>query len=442
MSKTKNLYIKTFGCQMNVYDSERMATAMGSEGYNEVSSPEEADMILLNTCHIREKAAEKVYSDLGRFKPLKAKNPDLKIGVTGCVAQAEGKEIMRRQPLVDIVVGPQAYHRLPDMVKAVENGQKAIDTEFPEEDKFEHLPRAPKMKRAPSAFLTVQEGCDKFCAFCVVPFTRGAEVSRPVSQIVAEAADLVERGVRDITLLGQNVNAYHGAMNEGDATLPQLIRELSKIEDLKRIRFTTSHPNDMTQELIDAHGEMEKLMPYLHLPVQSGSDNVLKAMNRKHTAESYLEIIERLRVARPDLALSGDFIVGFPGETDADFEQTLDLVREIKYAQAYSFKYSTRPGTPAADNKLQVPEDVKSDRLKRLQDLLSQHQREFMGTMVGRVLPVLLERPGRLDGQLVGRSEYLHGVHATIDQAQIGDVVNLRILGADTNSLRAEFVSK
>lgn len=442
MSKTKNLYIKTFGCQMNVYDSERMATAMGSEGYTEVSSPEEADMILLNTCHIREKAAEKVYSDLGRFKPLKAKNPDLKIGVTGCVAQAEGQEIMRRQPLVDIVVGPQAYHRLPEMVKAVEKGEKAIDTDFPEEDKFELLPKAPKMKRAPSAFLTVQEGCDKFCAFCVVPFTRGAESSRPVSQIVAEAADLVDRGVRDITLLGQNVNAYHGPMGDGDATLPQLIRELSKIDDLKRIRFTTSHPNDMTQELIDAHGEMEKLMPYLHLPVQSGSDNVLKAMNRKHTADSYLKIIERLRVARPDLALSGDFIVGFPGETDADFEQTLDLVREVKYAQAYSFKYSTRPGTPAADNKMQVPEDVKSERLQRLQALLSQHQKKFMGTMVGRVLPVLLERPGRLEGQLVGRSEYLHGVHATIDQAKIGDVVNLRILGADTNSLRAEFVSK
>jgi tRNA-2-methylthio-N6-dimethylallyladenosine synthase len=442
MSKTKNLYIKTFGCQMNVYDSERMATAMGAEGYNEVSSPEEADMILLNTCHIREKAAEKVYSDLGRFKPLKAKNPDLKIGVTGCVAQAEGKEIMRRQPLVDIVVGPQAYHRLPEMVKSVEKGVKAIDTDFPEEDKFEHLPSAPKMKRAPSAFLTVQEGCDKFCAFCVVPFTRGAEMSRPVAQIVTEARDLVERGVRDITLLGQNVNAYHGPMGDGDATLPQLIRELSKIDDLKRIRFTTSHPNDMTQELIDAHGEMEKLMPYLHLPVQSGSDKILKAMNRKHTADSYLKIIERLRVARPDLALSGDFIVGFPGETDADFEQTLDLVREVKYAQAYSFKYSTRPGTPAADNKTQVPEDVKSERLQRLQALLSQHQKEFMGSMVGRVLPVLLERPGRLEGQLVGRSEYLHGVHATIDQAQIGDVVNLRILGADTNSLRAEFVNK
>jgi len=442
MSKTKNLYIKTFGCQMNVYDSERMVTSLGADGYNEVSSPEEADMILLNTCHIREKAAEKIYSDLGRFKPLKKANPDLKIGVAGCVAQAEGEEIMRRQPLVDIVVGPQAYHRLPEMVKSVEKGEKPIDTEFPEEDKFEHLPEAPKMKRAPAAFLTVQEGCDKFCAFCVVPFTRGAEVSRPVSQIVTEAQGLVERGVRDITLLGQNVNAYHGEMGDQDATLPQLIKELSKIDDLKRIRFTTSHPNDMTQELIDAHGEMEKLMPYLHLPVQAGSDRVLKAMNRKHTAESYLKIIEKLRVARPDIALSGDFIVGFPGETDEDFEQTLDLVREVKYAQAYSFKYSTRPGTSAADNPNQVPEEVKSERLARLQALLTQHQKEFMGSMVGRVLPVLLERPGRLEGQLVGRSEYLHGVHATIDQAEIGDVVNLRILGADTNSLRAEFVGK
>jgi tRNA-2-methylthio-N6-dimethylallyladenosine synthase len=401
MSNTKKLYIKTFGCQMNVYDSERMATSLGADGYNEVSSPEEADMILLNTCHIREKAAEKIYSDLGRFKSLKAKNPDLKIGVTGCVAQAEGEEIIKRQPLVDIVVGPQAYHRLPAMAKSIENGKKIVDTEFPEEDKFEHLPTAPKSKRAPSAFLTVQEGCDKFCAFCVVPFTRGAEVSRPVSQIINEAQDLVERGVRDITLLGQNVNAYHGKMGNNDASLPQLIKELSNIEDLKRIRFTTSHPNDMTQELI-----------------------------------------EKLRIARPDIALSGDFIVGFPGESDEDFEQTLELVREVKYAQAYSFKYSTRPGTPAAESKKQVPEEIKSERLSRLQSLLSQHQKEFMETMVGKTLPILLERPGRLDGQLVGRSEYLHGVHASIDRAQIGDIVNLRILGADTNSLRAEFVSK
>jgi len=442
MSNTKKLYIKTFGCQMNVYDSERMATSLGADGYNEVSSPEEADMILLNTCHIREKAAEKIYSDLGRFKSLKAKNPDLKIGVTGCVAQAEGEEIIKRQPLVDIVVGPQAYHRLPAMAKSIENGKKIVDTEFPEEDKFDHLPTAPKSKRAPSAFLTVQEGCDKFCAFCVVPFTRGAEVSRPVSQIINEAQDLVERGVRDITLLGQNVNAYHGKMGNNDASLPQLIKELSNIEDLKRIRFTTSHPNDMTQELIDAHGEIEKLMPYLHLPVQSGSDKILKGMNRKHTTKSYLEVIEKLRIARPDIALSGDFIVGFPGESDEDFEQTLELVREVKYAQAYSFKYSTRPGTPAAESKEQVPEEIKSERLSRLQSLLSQHQKEFMETMVGKTLPVLLERPGRLDGQLVGRSEYLHGVHASIDRAKIGDIVNLRILGADTNSLRAEFVSK
>lgn len=307
-------------------------------------------MILLNTCHIREKAAEKIYSDLGRYKSLKAKNPDLKIGVAGCVAQAEGEEIIRRQPLVDIVVGPQAYHRLPAMIKSVENGKKSIDTDFPEEDKFEYLPSAPKMKRAPSAFLTVQEGCDKFCAFCVVPFTRGAEMSRPVSQIFNEAEGLVERGVRDITLLGQNVNAYHGPMGSADATLPQLIKELSKINDLKRIRFTTSHPNDMTQELIDAHGEVEKLMPYLHLPVQSGSDDVLTAMNRKHTAKviwksskSYdlLGLILRYQV----------ILLLVSGETDKDFEQTLELVREIKYAQAYSFKYSTRPGTSAADSK-------------------------------------------------------------------------------------------
>ncbi|GLQ33739.1 tRNA-2-methylthio-N(6)-dimethylallyladenosine synthase [Amylibacter marinus] len=438
MSADKKLFIKTFGCQMNVYDSERMVTALGQDGYSEVSSPEEADMILLNTCHIREKAAEKIYSDLGRFKPLKAKNPDLKIGVAGCVAQAEGGEIMRRQPMVDMVVGPQSYHRLPDMARSVEQGKKPIETDFPEEDKFEHLPRGPKMKRAPAAFLTVQEGCDKFCAFCVVPYTRGAESSRPVAQIIAEARDLVERGVRDITLLGQNVNAYHGTGENGDQTLPQLIDALAEIEDLHRIRFTTSHPNDMDDALINAHRDQPKLMPYLHLPVQAGSDKVLKAMNRKHTAQSYIEIIDRLRAARPDIALSGDFIVGFPGETDADFEQTLDLVRRVKYAQAYSFKYSTRPGTPAADRKTQVPEDVKSERLKRLQDLLSEQQREFMHSMVGRTLPVLLERPGRLEGQLVGRSEYLHGVHLQVDQQKIGQVVNVKIVAADTNSLKGE----
>ena len=316
---TKKLFVKTYGCQMNVYDSERMAGALGAAGYDEVSSPEEADMILLNTCHIREKAAEKVYSELGRMKPLKAQKPDLKIGVAGCVAQAEGAEIMRRQPMVDIVVGPQAYHRLPEMEARAQGGAKVLDTDFPEEDKFDHLPRGPKMRRAPAAFLTVQEGCDKFCAFCVVPYTRGAEVSRPVARILDEANDLVDRGVREITLLGQNVNAYHGQGDDGVWSLARLIRGLAKVDGLERIRFTTSHPNDMTDDLIAAFGEEPKLMPYLHLPVQSGSDKILKAMNRRHDAESYIRLIEKIRAARPDLMLSGDFIVGFPGEEEADF---------------------------------------------------------------------------------------------------------------------------
>ena len=330
MSDAKKLYIKTYGCQMNVYDSERMAEAL--EGYEQTSSPDDADMILLNTCHIREKAAEKVYSELGRFKGLKTNKPDLKIGVAGCVAQAEGEEIMRRQPMVDLVVGPQSYHRLPELEAKTRAGEKALDTDFPEEDKFDHLSRRPKAKRAPSAFLTVQEGCDKFCAFCVVPYTRGAEVSRPADRVLGEARELVERGVREITLLGQNVNAYHGH----DRGLAGLIRELALIDGLERIRFTTSHPNDMDDDLIAAHGEVEKLMPYLHLPVQSGSDRILKAMNRKHTAETYVKLIERIRAARPDLLLSGDFIVGFPGETDQDFADTLALVEEVGYCLLYT----------------------------------------------------------------------------------------------------------
>ncbi len=343
---TKKLYIKTYGCQMNVYDSERMAETMGGEGYEQTATPEDADMILLNTCHIREKAAEKVYSELGRFKVLKAAKPDLKIGVAGCVAQAEGAEIVARQPMVDLVVGPQSYHRLPELAARSGGGAKALDTEFPEEDKFDHLAARPKAPRGPTAFLTVQEGCDKFCAFCVVPYTRGAEVSRPADRIEAEARDLVGRGVREITLLGQNVNAYHGH----DGGLAGLIRDLAGIDGLARIRFTTSHPNDMDDALIAAHGDCEKLMPYLHLPVQAGSDRILKAMNRKHTAEDYLRVIARLRAARPDILLSGDFIVGFPGETEADFQDTLSLVEAVGYGQSYSFKYSPRPGTPAASS--------------------------------------------------------------------------------------------
>ncbi len=434
MTEPKKLYIKTYGCQMNVYDSERMAEAMGGAGYVKTGSPDDADMILLNTCHIREKAAEKVYSELGRFREFKEAKPDLKIGVAGCVAQAEGQEIMRRQPLVDLVVGPQSYHRLPQMEQQVREGKKALDTDFPLDDKFDTLRTRAKAKRGPTAFLTVQEGCDKFCAFCVVPYTRGAEVSRPATRILEEARELVDRGVREITLLGQNVNAYHGAGPEGDMTLAQLIWELDKIDGLSRIRFTTSHPNDMADDLIEAHGTCAKLMPYLHLPVQSGSDRILKRMNRSHTAESYLRLIERIRAARPDIVMSGDFIVGFPEETEADFQATMDLIEEVKYGYAYSFKYSTRPGTPAAERP-QVDEDAKSDRLQRLQALITRQQREVQDAMVGRKVSVLFEKPGRLDGQMVGKSEYLHAVHVVDSSLKAGDLVAVEVVESASNSL-------
>ncbi|WP_238370714.1 tRNA (N6-isopentenyl adenosine(37)-C2)-methylthiotransferase MiaB [Heliomarina baculiformis] len=434
MTEPKKLFLKTYGCQMNVYDSERMAEALGGEGYVETDRPEDADMILLNTCHIREKAAEKVYSELGRFRGLKADKPDLKIGVAGCVAQAEGAEIMRRQPLVDLVVGPQSYHRLPEMEAKVRGGERALDTDFPEEDKFEKLKSRPKAKRGPTAFLTVQEGCDKFCAFCVVPYTRGAEVSRPVDRILTEARDLVERGVREITLLGQNVNAYHGEAADGDWTLAKLIWALDKIDGLERIRFTTSHPNDMGEDLIEAHGECAKLMPYLHLPVQSGSDKILKRMNRSHTAESYLRLIERIRAARPDILMSGDFIVGFPEETEEDFQATLDLIEEVRYGYAYSFKYSTRPGTPAAE-RAQLDEDTKNERLQRLQGLISRQQREIQDEMVGRVVNVLFEREGRIPGQMAGKSEYLHAVHVKDAGLDIGEMAPIRIVESGANSL-------
>jgi tRNA-2-methylthio-N6-dimethylallyladenosine synthase len=439
MSDVKKLYIKTYGCQMNVYDSERMAELMGGSGYVETNSPEDADMILLNTCHIREKAAEKVYSELGRFKPLKAAKPDLKIGVAGCVAQAEGEEIMLRQPMVDLVVGPQSYHRLPAMEAKARTGQKALDTDFPEEDKFEKLKNRPKAQRGPTAFLTVQEGCDKFCAFCVVPYTRGAEVSRPVDRVLDEARDLVERGVREITLLGQNVNAYHGAGPDGDWSLAKLIWALDKVDGLERIRFTTSHPNDMDDDLIAAHGECSKLMPYLHLPVQSGSNKILKRMNRSHTAESYLKLIERIREARPDILMSGDFIVGFPEETEEDFQDTMELIRQVNYGQAFSFKYSTRPGTPAAERP-QVDEAEASERLTRLQTLITQQQRAVQDSMVGREVQVLFEKPGRLAGQMVGKSEYLHAVHVANAPVQRGDIARVRIVESGPNSLAGEIV--
>ncbi len=436
MSAPKKLFIKTYGCQMNVYDSERMAEALGGKGYVQTDTADDADMILLNTCHIREKAAEKVYSELGRFKGLKAEKPDLKIGVAGCVAQAEGEEIMRRQPLVDLVVGPQSYHRLPAMDDAIQTGVKALDTDFPEDDKFDTLRSRAKAKRGPTAFLTVQEGCDKFCAFCVVPYTRGAEVSRPADRILREAQELVESGVREITLLGQNVNAYHGH----EKGLAGLIWALDKVDGLERIRFTTSHPNDMDDALIEAHGTCDKLMPYLHLPVQSGSDRILKAMNRKHTAESYIRLIERIRAARPDLLLSGDFIVGFPGETEEDFEDTMQLVRDVHYGQAYSFKYSTRPGTPAAE-KPQLPEDVMNDRLQRLQALLRAQQQSTQASMVGREVKVLFEKTGREPGQMIGKSEYLHAVYAEAPAEVLGQVCRVQVIADSPNSLKGELIS-
>ena len=439
MSEPKKLFIKTYGCQMNVYDSERMAEALGGQGYVETSDPADADMILMNTCHIREKAAEKVYSELGRYKKFKAEKPDLKIGVAGCVAQAEGEEIIRRQPMVDLVVGPQSYHRLPELEAKARNGEKALDTDFPEEDKFEVLKKRPKAKRGPTAFLTVQEGCDKFCAFCVVPYTRGAEVSRPADRILTEARDLVERGVREITLLGQNVNAYHGAGEGGDWSLAKLIWALNDIDGLERIRFTTSHPNDMTDDLIDAHGTCPKLMPYLHLPVQSGSDRILKRMNRQHTAESYLKIIEKLRAARPDLLLSGDFIVGFPEETEEDFQATLDIIRASNYGYAYSFKYSTRPGTPAAERD-QLPEDVKDDRLQRLQALITSQQKAIQDAMIGKEVGGLFEKPGRDPGQMVGKSDHLHAVHVTAGGIRPGDLRAVRIVDSGRNSLAGELL--
>jgi tRNA-2-methylthio-N6-dimethylallyladenosine synthase len=438
MSAPRKLFIRTYGCQMNVYDSERMAEALGASGYVTTARPEEADMILLNTCHIREKASEKVYSELGRLKPLKAANPDLKIGVAGCVAQAEGEEILRRAPLVDLVVGPQTYHRLPAMEAEIRKGNRALDTDFPPEDKFDNLPKT-RAKRGPTAFLTVQEGCDKFCAFCVVPYTRGAEVSRPGDRILREARDLADRGVREITLLGQNVNAYHGAGPDGDWSLARLIGELARIDGLARIRYTTSHPNDMADDLIAAHASEPKLMPYLHLPVQSGSDRILKAMNRKHTADQYLALIERLRAARPDLLLSGDFIVGFPGESDADFEATMELVRAVGYGQAYSFKYSARPGTPAAE-RAQLPAEVLDERLQRLQALLSDQQRAAQEAMVGREVRVLFEKPGRMPGQMVGKSDHLHAVHVPAPELPAGEIRRVRIVESASHSLAGELV--
>ena len=441
----KKVFVKTYGCQMNVYDSERMRDVLGPLGYAETSVPEEADLVILNTCHIREKAAEKVYSELGKMRRMKRdraeKGAEMLIAVAGCVAQAEGEEIVRRAPAVDLVFGPQTYHRLPQLLARQRAAGKAVvETEFPAEDKFEGLNASTLPRKSVAAFLTVQEGCDKFCSFCVVPYTRGAEFSRPVEQVLAEARLMATQGVKELTLLGQNVNAYHGLDAQGRSIgLAGLVAELSRIDGIERLRYTTSHPRDMTDDLIAAHADNAKLMPYLHLPVQSGSDSILKAMNRGHTAEFYLRLVERIKSARSDIAISGDFIVGFPGETEADFESTLILVREIGYASAYSFKYSSRPGTPAAESHEQVPEDVKSRRLQELQTLIHAQQTAFNAAMVGRTVPVLLEKAGRDPGQLVGRSPYLQPVHLQAANSLIGTIVDTHITGVGTNSLSGHY---
>jgi tRNA-2-methylthio-N6-dimethylallyladenosine synthase len=446
---TKTAFVKSYGCQMNVYDSTRMQELLTAQGYAQVDAPENADLVILNTCHIREKAADKVYSELGRVKVMKqvrqAAGHDMVVAVAGCVAQAEGAEIIKRNKIVDLVFGPQTYHRLPAMLKTnAETGRPVVETEFGLDDKFEGLGGAASrkaLKHGVSAFLTVQEGCDKFCSFCVVPYTRGAEVSRPVAAIIEEAQALAETGVKEITLLGQNVNAYRGKNLSGEsASLASLVTALSSVPGIDRIRYTTSHPRDMSDDLIAAHADNPKLMPYLHLPVQSGSDKILKAMNRGHTAQHYIELITKVRTARADLALSGDFIVGFPGETEADFQDTLELVKTVSYASAYSFKYSERPGTPAADRKGQVPEDEKSDRLARLQLLLTQQLTAFNRACVGRIVPVLVEKPGRMPGQMIGRSPYLQGVHFDDPQQRVGSIIQCKIDGITTNSLSATVV--
>jgi tRNA-2-methylthio-N6-dimethylallyladenosine synthase len=429
----KRVHVKSFGCQMNVYDGERMAELMTADGMVTADSAEDADLVILNTCHIREKATEKVYSDIGRLKRDDGTRP--MIAVAGCVAQAEGEEIARRAKEVDIVVGPQAYHRLPQLVDQARAGQLALDTDMPLESKFGALPA--RRKVAPSAFLTVQEGCDKFCTYCVVPYTRGAEVSRSWAAIVDEAKALVDAGAKEITLLGQNVNAWA----DGDRDLGALIRELDRIPGLARIRYTTSHPNDMTDGLIDAHRDVEKLMPFLHLPVQAGSDPILKAMNRSHSRDSYLRLLDRVRAARPDIALSGDFIVGFPGETEADFAETLSLVDAVGYAQAFSFKYSPRPGTPAATMDDQIASEVMDDRLQRLQAALMRDQEVFNVASIGRRCSVLLERKGKLPGQLLGKSPWLQSVHMITDAA-IGDVVEVDLVSATATSLAGRAVGR
>ena len=442
MSAIRKVHVKSYGCQMNVYDSRRMADTLAREGFVETERPDDADLIILNTCHIREKAAEKVYSELGRLRVLKqnaaSDGRQLMIAVAGCVAQAEGEEIIRRAPAVNLVVGSQSYHRLPDLILRAAR-EPVVETEFPIEDKFDHLAEptpAAIRARGVTAFVTVQEGCDKFCTFCVVPYTRGAEVSRPVTKVVDEVVRLAEAGVREVTLIGQNVNAYHGEGPGGRAwRLGDLLARVAEIPGIERLRYATSHPRDVDASLIGAHRDIAALMPQLHLPVQSGSDRILAAMNRRHTTAEYLRVIDELRAARPDMAFSSDFIVGFPGETEVDFRATLRIVSEVGYAAAFSFKYSPRPGTPAADRTDQIPEPDKVARLARLQELIEQHRRAFNAQCRGKILPVLFERPGRLPGQLVGRSPYLQPVQAMAPAALVGEVANVEITAVGSNSL-------
>ncbi|MEP1932340.1 MAG: tRNA (N6-isopentenyl adenosine(37)-C2)-methylthiotransferase MiaB [Roseibium sp.] len=446
---TRKVFVRTYGCQMNVYDSERMTDVLAPEGFQATEDMEDADLVILNTCHIREKAAEKVYSELGRIRKVKEARAkagkEMMVGVAGCVAQAEGEEISRRAPIVDMVVGPQSYHQLPSLLKQAKNGKKVVETEFDIDAKFNHLSeRAERtvLKRARSAFLTVQEGCDKFCTFCVVPYTRGAEVSRSVEQIVDEAVSMASSGVREVTLLGQNVNAYHGETSDGETWgLGRLLRRLSEIEGLDRLRYTTSHPRDVDDDLIEAHRELKSLMPYLHLPVQSGSDKILKSMNRRHTREDYFRILDRFREVSPDIALSGDFIVGFPGETDQDFEDTMDLIRRVEYGSAFSFKYSQRPGTPGATMDDQVPEDVKSARLKELQELVADQQKAFNASRKGMTCDVLLEKKGRNEGQLVGKSPWLQPVQIEAPVDLIGSIQAVEILDIGSNSLFGRLIA-
>ena len=443
---TKGLFIKTYGCQMNVYDSERMRDVLAPLGYAPVDGPEQADLVVLNTCHIREKATEKMFSELGRLRDLKKETGGvMRIAVAGCVAQAEGEEIMRRQPAVDMVVGPQAYHRLPEMIaRLARKTGDVLETDFAADEKFDALPKTRGVD-GPSAFLSVQEGCDKFCSFCVVPYTRGAEYSRGVDAIIAEARDLARQGVREIVLLGQNVNAWHGAAPAHDPTggewrLGNLIRHVAKIGGVERIRYMTSHPSDMADDLIEAHADVEQLAPFLHLPVQSGSDRVLKAMNRKHTADDYLRIVERARRARPDIALASDFIVGFPGESEQDFEDTLALVKAVGFAQAYSFKYSPRPGTPAAGMQLQVDEAVKDERLARFQQLINSQATAFNQASVGKRMKVLFSRQGRREGQALGYSPYMQSVHVDNASRVSNSMAEVEIVGATMSSLTGRLV--